>query len=72
MIVTTWNIVPDYDAWGVDTSWTCDNWVQWHKELKKDLVVKKQTPFGTIHSHYKRMEQNHLIAEHLTRHFVRI
>lgn len=41
MIVTTWNVVPDYDAWGVDTSWTCDNWIQWHKELKKRFGGEK-------------------------------
>ncbi len=41
MVVTTWNIVPDYDQWGVDTSWSCDNWVQWHKELKKRFGGEK-------------------------------
>jgi hypothetical protein len=41
MIVTTWNIVPDYDEWGSDTSWDCNNWVQWHKELKKKFGVDK-------------------------------
>jgi len=33
-MITTWNIVPDYDEWGVDSSWTCSDWIQWHKELK--------------------------------------
>ena len=41
MVVTTWNIVPDYDAWGSDTSWTCDNWIQWHKQLKKRFGGEK-------------------------------
>jgi hypothetical protein len=41
MIVTTWNVVPDYDTWGIDTSWNCDNWVQWHKELKKRFGGEK-------------------------------
>jgi hypothetical protein len=41
MIVTTWNIVPDYDEWGSDSSWTCDNWMQWHNELKKKFGVEK-------------------------------
>lgn len=35
MAVTTWNIVPDYDKWGIDDSWNCDDWVQWHKKLKE-------------------------------------
>lgn len=34
MIVSTWNIVPDYDEWGSDTYWDCDHWIQWHKQLK--------------------------------------
>ena len=34
MAVTTWNIVPDYDKWGKDSSWNCDDWVSWHKHLK--------------------------------------
>lgn len=33
MSVTTWNIAPDYDQWGVDSSWSCDDWIQWHKQL---------------------------------------
>lgn len=24
---------PDYDGWGVDTHWTCEDWVNWHKAL---------------------------------------
>lgn len=34
MGVTTWNTAPDYDQWGIDTSWSCEDWIQWHKELK--------------------------------------
>ena len=41
MIVTTWNIVPDYDEWGSDSSWSCDNWLQWHAELKKKFGTEK-------------------------------
>ena len=33
-MVTTWNIVPDYDEWGWDDWWNCDDWVTWHKQLK--------------------------------------
>jgi hypothetical protein len=35
MAVTTWNIAPDYDEWGYDTWWSCEDWVMWHQELKK-------------------------------------
>lgn len=35
MAVTTWNIAPDYDEWGVDTWWSCEEWIMWHQELKK-------------------------------------
>lgn len=33
-MVTTWNIVPDYDEWGYDDWWNCDDWMTWHKHLK--------------------------------------
>lgn len=35
MAVTTWNTVPNYDEWGSDTYWSCEDWVQWHKLLKE-------------------------------------
>lgn len=34
MAVTTWNTVPNYDEWGSDSYWSCEDWVQWHKLLK--------------------------------------
>lgn len=34
MAVKTWNIAPDYDEWGNDTWWSCEDWIQWHKLLK--------------------------------------
>ena len=33
MAVTTWNTAPDYDQWGIDTSWSCEDWIQWHRLL---------------------------------------
>jgi hypothetical protein len=33
MAVITWNSVPDYDEWGYDNYWSCDNWVEYHKKL---------------------------------------
>jgi hypothetical protein len=35
MAITTWNIAPDYDEWGKDKWWSCEEWIMWHKELKK-------------------------------------
>lgn len=32
--ITTWDIAPDYDAWGSDTWWGCPEWIQWHQQLK--------------------------------------
>lgn len=26
---------PDYDEWGPDTYWSCQDWITWHKALKK-------------------------------------
>lgn len=33
MAIINWNSVPDYDEWGVDTSWDCMDWVTYHKKL---------------------------------------
>lgn len=34
MAVNTWNIAPDYDNWGSDTKWSCDEWIEYHRRLK--------------------------------------
>jgi len=34
MSVTSWNTAPDYDQWGSDTSWSCNDWILWHQYLK--------------------------------------
>lgn len=26
--------VPDYDSWGPDDYWSCQNWIDWHKAMK--------------------------------------
>lgn len=26
---------PDYDDWGWDDYWSCEDWVEWHKKLKE-------------------------------------
>jgi hypothetical protein len=41
MSVTTWNTAPDYDQWGSDTSWTCGDWILWHKLLKEKFGKSK-------------------------------
>jgi len=33
MAVITWNNAPDYDEWGWDNFWKCDDWITWHKKL---------------------------------------
>ena len=33
MAVINWNTVPDYDEWGFDTSWSCIDWITYHKRL---------------------------------------
>jgi hypothetical protein len=35
MAIITWNSVPDYDEWGIDTSWNCNDWISWHKRLSE-------------------------------------
>jgi hypothetical protein len=29
----TYTSTPDYDEWGYDTSWTCDDYMTWHKAM---------------------------------------
>ena len=41
MSVTTWNTAPDYDQWGSDTSWSCNDWILWHKFLKEKFGKSK-------------------------------
>lgn len=41
MSVTTWNTAPDYDQWGNDTSWNCEDWIMWHKLLKEKFGQNK-------------------------------
>lgn len=33
MAVINWNTVPDYDEWGIDNFWSCQEWITWHKRL---------------------------------------
>ena len=33
MAQITWDNAPDYDEWGWDTYWSCDDWITWHKKL---------------------------------------
>jgi hypothetical protein len=41
MAVTTWNTAPDYDQWGADTWWNCNDWILWHKLLKEKFGQNK-------------------------------
>jgi hypothetical protein len=41
MAVTTWNTAPDYDQWGNDTSWSCNDWILWHQLLKEKFGQSK-------------------------------
>jgi hypothetical protein len=41
MAVTNWNSVPDYDEWGRDSFWSCDDWMRWHGLLKQHFGPEK-------------------------------
>jgi len=41
MSVTTWNNAPDYDSWGSDTYWSCEDWIMWHQLLKQKFGQNK-------------------------------
>lgn len=33
MALINWDSVPDYDEWGIDTHWSCEEWMTYHKRL---------------------------------------
>lgn len=33
MALINWDSVPDYDEWGIDTQWSCEEWITYHKRL---------------------------------------
>ena len=35
MAIITWNTVPDYEEWGIDTFWSCKDWITYHKKLSE-------------------------------------
>jgi len=41
MSVTTWNTSPNYDLWGADSYWSCEDWILWHSLLKEKFGKKK-------------------------------
>jgi hypothetical protein len=41
MAVNNWNTAPDYDQWGSDTWWNCNDWILWHKLLKEKFGQNK-------------------------------
>jgi hypothetical protein len=43
MAIITWNTVPDYDEWGYDDFWSCDDWITWHKKLAEHFDEKTAT-----------------------------
>lgn len=42
--ITTWNTAPNYDNWGFDDSWTCEDWIKWHM-LLVDHFGKEKAKF---------------------------
>jgi len=39
--LTTWDVAPDYDDWGFDSSWDCEDWIIWHKLLLEKFGKEK-------------------------------
>jgi hypothetical protein len=33
MATITWDSAPDYDEWGSDAYWNCQDWITWHRKL---------------------------------------
>jgi hypothetical protein len=41
---------PDYDGWGPDTYWRCNEWIQWHQALKNAYgLTEANTKFITAY-----------------------
>lgn len=40
MALIAWNSTPDYDEFGIDTSWTCSDWTTYHKKLVEHFGKK--------------------------------
>jgi hypothetical protein len=38
---TSWDSIPDYDNWGPDTWWSCEDWIQWHRLLVRKFGKEK-------------------------------
>ena len=38
-----WDTVPDYDQWGVDSFWNCEDWITWHKKLTEHFGKETAT-----------------------------
>jgi len=43
MAIINWNTVPNYDEWGWDDFWKCDDWVTWHQKLSEHFGEKTAT-----------------------------
>lgn len=41
MAVTKWSDIPNYDEWGKDTYWSCDDWKTWFFLLKEHFGTDK-------------------------------
>jgi hypothetical protein len=41
MAVTKWSDIPNYDEWGKDTYWSCDDWKTWYYLLKEHFGTDK-------------------------------
>lgn len=39
----TWNNAPDYDEWGYDDFWSCNDWITWHKKLAEHFGEETAT-----------------------------
>jgi hypothetical protein len=55
MSVTTWNNAPDYDQWGNDTQWDCNDWILYHKLLKAKFGQNIQFEIGIILFHLQNL-----------------
>lgn len=39
----TWDNAPNYDEWGYDDFWSCNDWITWHKKLAEHFGEETAT-----------------------------
>ncbi len=67
----TWNDVPDYDEWGVDNYWSCDNWMEWFYALEKHFGKEQARKIWNYGYSRSSFGAHHLICRETNAEFIK-